>query len=159
MTYTSKFRSASGKVVALFTCPEHGTFEAEVERMENGEAPDEIDCTCEVSDDAARRHASAMMSGFWSHSKPTTVLPSMAELTEYCKACRLPATWTPSADIACKVRRIEAVRGKWEKPERKTYLDTRKLGEGQSVDEFRAERRKVWREQRLGKALQEFKNK
>ena len=58
-----------------------------------------------------------------------------------------------------KVRLVEAVRGKWEKPERKTYLDTRKLGEGQSLEEFQAKRRKMWRDERMNKAYQEFKNR
>jgi hypothetical protein len=40
-------------------------------------------------------------------------------------------------------------RGKWEKPERNTYLDTRKLGEGQDPAEFQAERKKMWREKRM----------
>jgi hypothetical protein len=62
--------------------------------------------------------------------------------------CPLPATWTPSATIGCRVRRVEVVRGKYEKPERKTYLDTRKLGEGQDVEEFQSERQKMWTEQR-----------
>jgi hypothetical protein len=46
------------------------------------------------------------------------------------------------------VKRWEVVRGKYEKPERKTYLDTRDLGEGQDPEEFRAKRAKIWDEQR-----------
>jgi hypothetical protein len=57
------------------------------------------------------------------------------------------ATWTPTP-IACRVRRVEVVRGNYEKPERKTYLDTRKLGEGQDPAEFQAERKKIWNEER-----------
>ena len=46
------------------------------------------------------------------------------------------------------MRRVEVVRGKYEKPERPTYLDTRKLGEGQDIEEFRAERARIWDEKR-----------
>lgn len=108
MPYVSKFRSAGGTVTAVYTCEEHGEFDAEVRREENGDAPDSIPCD----------------------------------------VCSAPSTWTPSASVACRVRRVEVVRGGWEKPERKTYLDTRKLGEGQSVNEFNAERKKIWNEQR-----------
>src|SRR5688572_6427817 len=75
-----------------------------------------------------------------------------------CEFCSEQAQWVPSAIIG-RVRRVEAVRGKWEKPERPTYLDTHDLGEGQSVEEFQAKRRKVWRDHRMTKAYQEFKNK
>ena len=64
-----------------------------------------------------------------------------------CPVCGGPSTWTPSP-VAFRVRRVEVVRGRWEKPERKTYLDTRKLGEGQDIEEFRAEREKIWDEKR-----------
>ena len=72
--------------------------------------------------------------------------------------CQLKATWTPVA-ISCRVRRVEVVRGKYEKPERKTYLDTTDLGEGQSDEEFRAQRRKIWREHRMDGSRKEFLNK
>ncbi len=52
-----------------------------------------------------------------------------------------------------------AERAKREKPERKTFLDTRKLGEGQDVEEFQAERRKLWRDVRMDRARKEFLNK
>lgn len=65
-----------------------------------------------------------------------------------CVECHGAARWMPSASVGCRVRRVEVVRGRWEPPERRTYLDTRKLGEGQSMDEFKAERRKVWDERR-----------
>lgn len=107
-------------VVAVYTCPVHGEFDAEVSRDENGEAPDVIPCSVEVP------------------------LPGDDTIADMC--C-LEATWTPSP-IAARVRRIEAVKGKWEKPERKTFLDTRKLAEGQDIDDFRAERAAVWEEKR-----------
>lgn len=64
-----------------------------------------------------------------------------------CIECAAPATWTPSA-VAGHVRRVEVVRGGWQKPERKTWLDTRELGEGQSLGEFREKRRAIRAEQR-----------
>lgn len=119
MTYVSKFRAAGGKVVATYTCPEHGEFDTEVERDANGEAPDTISCPLMLT---ANGEALGV-------------------------TCDLPATWTPTP-VSCRVRRFEVVRGGWEKPERPTYLDTRKLGEGQSMGEFREQRRKIWDEKR-----------
>lgn len=111
-------------IVAVYTCPEHGEMDVEVQRDDRGEAPDVILCPAEdehgivfAGDDAAQ-------------------------------LCGRSATWTPSPSVACRVRRVEVVRGKWEKPERNTYLDTRKLGEGQDIEEFRAERRKMWQAKR-----------
>lgn len=73
--------------------------------------------------------------------------PEACECDEYTHECGERSTWTPSAPMGI-VKRWEVVRGKYEKPERKTFLDTRKLGEGQSIEEFRAERRKVWEDKR-----------
>lgn len=125
MTFVIKQRGdRSATIVCVYTCPEHGEFDAEVHRDENGDSPDAVMCGHAAGPDV----------------------------------CELEATWTPSP-VFGKVRRVEVTRGKWEKPERKTYLDTRKLGEGQDVDEFRAERRKLWRDERMNKAYQEFKNR
>jgi hypothetical protein len=114
VTYVSKFRPAGGRVVACYTCPDHGKFNTEVDRDERGEAPDAITCRYGLS--------------------PET-------------ECTCTATWTPTP-IPGRVRRIEVSRGGWQKPERSTYLDTRKLGEGQSLEEFQAERKKVWQRKR-----------
>jgi hypothetical protein len=157
MTFVRKFSGdRTAPIVAVYTCPEHGEFDATVERDENGEAPDEIECPIEVSEEQARSHASAMMRGAWCHAHSATAqLPSFAELLASARTCLLPATWTPSP-VAGRVRRVEVTRGKYEKPERKTYLDTRKLGEGQPLEEFQAERRKIWRDERMDKARKEF---
>jgi hypothetical protein len=120
MTYVSKFRSAGGRVVAVYTCPVHGEFDLEVEREPNGDAPDSIQCPWPIDDNSSEE------------------APPMA--------CQR-ATWTPTP-VTCRVRRIEAVKGKWERPERKTYLDTRELGEGMSMEEFQAKRKAVWEEKR-----------
>lgn len=53
------------------------------------------------------------------------------------------------------VRRVEAVKGGWERPARKTFLDTRDLGEGQDIDEWR-ERRAAIRDEERRKSLKEL---
>lgn len=63
-------------------------------------------------------------------------------------ACGEISAFAISSPGYAKVRNWEVVRGKWEKPERPTYFDTRELGEGQPLEEFRAKRAKVWEEHR-----------
>lgn len=71
-------------------------------------------------------------------------------------ACGEAAEFAISAP-AGRVKRFEAVRGKWEKPERKTFLDTRNLGEGQDVDDWRKDREAIRDEQRR-QSLKELMN-
>jgi hypothetical protein len=61
--------------------------------------------------------------------------------------CGLRSPWVISSPLT-RVNPIEAVKGKWTKPERKTYTDTRNLGEGQPLHEWREDRAKIWEEKR-----------
>jgi hypothetical protein len=124
MTYISKFRGAGGRVVACYTCPSCGEVEREVERDSNGEAPDTIVCN-EYLDTNGVIEARY---GFAPH-------------------CDQYAVWTPTP-IPGRVRRIEVSRGGCQNQERSTYLDTRELGEGQSMEEFQKKRKAVWDEKR-----------
>jgi putative FmdB family regulatory protein len=89
-------------IVAEYSCPECGEFEATVKRP----TPDELDC-------------------------PT---------------CGATATWVISAPIG-RVKRGEVTQGKYEPPPA-GYMDTRAIGEGQPLEEFRADRRKLRAEER-----------
>ena len=125
MTFIRKHSGDREKpIVCAYTCPRCGEFDAEVKRDENGEAPDVIECgnLIESVEHDDGNHTIAVCLGV--------------------------AAWTPSPTVGCRVRRIEVVKGKWEKPERKTYLDTRELGEGMDIDEFRAKRAAIWEEKR-----------
>jgi hypothetical protein len=70
-----------------------------------------------------------------------------------CVECSAPATWCISAPLA-RVNPIEAVKGKWQKPERPTWTDTRNLGEGQPLYEWREDRAKVWEEKRKADVME-----
>lgn len=71
-----------------------------------------------------------------------------------CNRCNALSEYVISAPLV-GVRRVEAVRGNWEKPARKTFLDTRDLGEGQDIDEWRAKREEIRDEERR-KGLKEL---
>ena len=130
-------------IAAEYMCPEHGRFEVLVEREANGDAPDGTPCP--VDDDC------------WDCGGQPSA-PGRAE--SGCKTCNMlchapcgrASPWTISAPFG-KVKAWEVRRGKWEKPERKTFLDTRKLGEGQDMEEFRADRRKIWDDQRKAEVM------
>jgi hypothetical protein len=128
MTYTVKHRGdRTATIVCVYTCEVHGEMEVEVQRDENGSAPDTTKCRVLV-DSPPHEH----------HDGRTYVFRGY---------CDRPSTWTPQP-ITCRVKRFEVVRGGWEKPERKTFLDTRELGEGQSMEEFQKKRKAVWDEKR-----------
>lgn len=120
MTFVRKFSGdRTAPIVAVYSCPEHGEFDATVDRDANGEAPDTVVCCAGLVLLAGNSHI----------------------------CCELLATWTPSP-VAARVRRFEVVRGKWEKPSRPTYLDTRELGEGMEMEEFQEKRKAIWERKR-----------
>jgi hypothetical protein len=123
MTWTYKHTRSDRPIVAEYLCPVHGRFELTVERDANGDPPASSECPV----------------------RPSRVVPRWVGSDEPCGAA---SPYAISAPGAARVKAFEVVRGGWEKPERPTYFDTRKLGEGQPLEEFRAERAKVWEERR-----------
>jgi hypothetical protein len=128
VAYIIKVHGAGGRIVADYECPVHGRFEATVEREQNGDPPEEVKCQhwLDESETIAAGHE-------W-FGYPTL----------FC------GQWSPyriSAPLT-RVRKVEAVKGGWTKPGKKTYTDTRSLGEGQSLADWKADRAKVWEERR-----------
>jgi len=120
VTYKVTLRGSPGRTIAAeFECPAHGRFEADVERDANGEAPDCI--RCPIVDDAA--------------------VPGREN------ACDEIAEYRISSPL-CRVRRIEAIKGKSEKPERETWTDTRNIAEGQPLYDWHEDRAAVWERKR-----------
>lgn len=66
----------------------------------------------------------------------------------HCKTCGLLSEWTISAPLG-RVRLAETTRGKVEAAPTPYHLDTRELGEGMPLKEWKAKRRKVWRDHRI----------
>lgn len=125
MTWLYKFRGAPTRTaIADYECPVHGRFEREVARDENGDPP-------------ATRICGAMIF----HGERDAVV------------CIRDAEYRISAPL-CRVKRFEFIRGKSEKPEHKTWLDTTNLGEGQSLEEFREDRAKIREEQRVAEMVE-----
>lgn len=65
-----------------------------------------------------------------------------------CPECNDVSPWTITAAPVGRVRKVEVVRGGWQKPERPTWLDTRELGEGMEKQEWLDKRRRIREEQR-----------
>jgi hypothetical protein len=103
-------------ILADFTCPYHGRFEALAES-------DADEASCQLPGDWR-----ACASG--------------------CDClCGAPSPWSPSP-VHGRVRIAEVMRGGVDRPDSPMFLDTRKLGEGQPYEEFRAERDKLYEERR-----------
>jgi hypothetical protein len=112
-------------ILADYHCPVHGTFETAVESP----APDEVMCPTL----ACRPECT-----------PDDLLPCCRDCGT---TCDLPSRWVP-APIRGSVRLGEVVRGPNERPPNRLSLDTRKMGEGQSLEEYRAERAAIVHEHR-----------
>jgi hypothetical protein len=122
MTYIVKISGSPSRTVAAeYECPAHGRFETDVERNEQGDAPDVIPCRVELLDD------------YFCGDPPAL--------------CMKPSEWRISAPMT-RVRRIEAIKGKSQKPERETWTDTRNIAEGQPLHEWWDDRAAVWERRR-----------
>lgn len=72
-----------------------------------------------------------------------------------CPDCNEISPWTITTPPLGKVRAVEVERGGWQKPENPGWLDTRELGEGMPLEEWKAKRAKIRDEQRR-KDLSEY---
>lgn len=119
-------------IVSEYICPVHGRFTATVEREPNGDPPAEAKCERWLTE-AETKALGHTWSGY------STLF------------CGKWSPWTISAPIG-RVKLGEALtRGKSD-PCPPGYLDTRALGEGQPLDEWKAERREKQRQERLREA-------
>lgn len=133
MTFTIKIRGSIDRPIAAeYMCPVHGRFTLTVDRDANGDPPSEIACGKRITERDAYLPPVPEMSVRW--GRPGQL-------------CGLTSPFVISAPRV-GVRRVEAVRGGWQKPERKTWLDTRNLGEGQDPDDFRKDREAIRDQQR-----------
>lgn len=123
MTFTIKHKRADRPMVAEYHCPTHGRFAVEVARDANGDPPAEQPCRVEVE-----------------HYDGVT-----RSLVAY---CGLASPHVISAPRGTRVRKVEVVRGSYQKPELPTWTDTTNLGEGQDLDDWVADRDKVWEAER-----------
>lgn len=120
MTFTIRTRGAGGFICAEYRCPDHGIFEATVQRDENGDAPDAQPC-------------------------PEMVHSLIFPDDEYVMGtrCSKPSPWTVSAPHPRNATVIPyaTVRG-GDTERRPNMLDTRKLGSGeQTYTEWKKEQR------------------
>lgn len=59
-----------------------------------------------------------------------------------------------SAPGIARVRKVEAHRGGYQKPEHETWTNTENLGEGQDLDDWKDDRAKVWERERERQAME-----
>jgi hypothetical protein len=108
-------------ILADFTCPEHGRFEAF--------APSDAEsCPCPE------------LLPPWEDHGPAGDLGDGG-------ICQADSPWSPSP-VRGRVRTAEVERGGVDKPASPMYLDTRELGEGMPMEEWRAKRDKMYEERR-----------
>lgn len=117
-------------IVAEYMCPVHGRFALEMPRDANGDPPASACCPTIVEHEHHCEDPPCSDCGYTTWS------------------CDQQSPYAISAPGFTGVRRVEAVRGGWEKPARSTFLDTRNLGEGQDLDDWREDRAKIRDQQR-----------
>lgn len=68
--------------------------------------------------------------------------------------CGCESSWCVSATRGTRVRRVEVERGGYQRPERPTWTDTTNLGEGQDLEDWQADRDKVWEADHKNEVMQ-----
>lgn len=130
MSFTIKVRGAGGLILTHYECPEHGLFEATVQRDESGDPPAEVPCPEEERDQ-------------WPDCRGERRV----------NVCGLTAEWRPTAPAIKPCYGYAAVRGK-DEDRPPGMLDTRMLGEGASYKEWRAVQDKARQERRHKKLIE-----
>jgi len=132
MTYKLTLRTAPGALIAAeYECPMHGRFAIDVPRGEDGDPPAEVPCSV-LSRGCGRP------CGGCSERNP----------------CGEPSPFVISASGIARVRKVEAHRGGYQKAEVPTWTDTTNLGEGQDLDDWKADRAKVWERENERQAME-----
>lgn len=140
MTFVIKVRGSRGVMLADYECSVHGRFEATVQRDEKGDPPETLLCPA-----FAPLRCEEDREGYCVDCREDV------EEVDHCSAFRTTCDRTAELRICAPLTRvnpIEAVKGKSQKPERKTWTDTRNIAEGQPVYEWKEDRAKIWEEKR-----------
>lgn len=135
MTWKITVRAAPGALIAAeYECPVHGRFCIDVPRDVDGDPPDFAACP------AWRPRPDPPLDSIIAD----LVLPMCGELSAF----------VISAPGIARVRKVEAHRGGYQKPEFSTWTDTENLGEGQDIDDWKDDRAKVWEREREREAME-----
>jgi len=126
-------RTSPGSLIAAeYECPVHGRFALDVSRGEDGDPPREVRCV-KVGLGAVRQGDAWIQ------------IP-----------CGAAAAHVISAPGIARVKKVTAaVRGSDNvKPEFSTWTDTTNLAEGQDLDDWKADRAKVWERENERQAME-----
>lgn len=136
MTYKLTIRTAPGALIAAeYECPVHGRFAIDVPREANGDPPADVACPMENPRWAVVNGAKV------GHEDEGDV-------------CARRSPHVISRTGIAKVRKVEAIRGGYQKPEFETWTNTENLGEGQDPDDWKADRAKVWERERERESME-----
>lgn len=145
MTFIIKTRGAGGLIVADYRCPEHGVFEATVERTESGDAPDEQPCPEMVTLGGATSNPPAPGSADYQERLAKWIRSGSrsgyAGVKAPCVHGR-KSPWTISAPRVHTQFVVTASQGKSAPKPHRDAMDTRMLAEGRKKD-FRQQRQQV----------------
>jgi hypothetical protein len=152
MTWKITIHTAPGALIAAeYMCPEHGRFAVDVPRDENGDPPATENCPARAAEcrecDGPPDHCpecGAVYDAGCEQSCPGRPWHECGRLSQH----------VISAPGTAKVRRVEAHRGGYQKPEFETWTNTENLGEGQDLDDWKADRAKVWERDREREAME-----
>lgn len=122
MTYIVRTRGAGGFLVAEYRCPEHGVFEATVQRDDAGNAPDEQPCPHVVDHDGEGGVDECLEPSPWTISAPKSRVLSV-----------VPTAASRGGDMKDRPRGM---------------LDTRPLAEGMKLSEWKKLQREETRRRR-----------
>lgn len=134
MSFTIKVRGDStGTVLHDYHCPVHGRFEASVPRAN---VPDQLPCPLpRDSEPPADPSYFFPLPGYAAAPDPHVFVP-----------CERSSTWAP-APVTGRVKLGEVQQGKvMEYPPERVCLDTRELGDGMPLHEWRAKQAKITRD-------------
>ena len=120
-------------ILADFRCPIHGVFEALADRdAESAPCPAmaDVEVASWVGDDGELQLVG--------HHAPGPV-----QLTA--ERCNASSPWTPSP-VFGRMQLVTASQGKSDPKPHKMSMDLREVGEGRSLNDWKKERRKMWRD-------------
>lgn len=172
MSFTIKVRGGRGPMCAEYRCEEHGVFEATVDRDANGDPLATAPCPadegptrclrCEaplllLEDYRECTDEEAALYPYIGHARPRVARARceacQEDLVSIEWLCGESSPWTPSAAGVHTKYAISVARGKNDAKPSRYAMDTRSLGEGQTMSGWRKDRKVLKEELRKARVM------